>query len=396
MHRIARATFLLIIALIDFGPMILNRACAGPFSNLVVFGDSLSDVGNVEHNFLVDIPGPYYWNGRFSNGPIYAETLATGLGLPALNRSTASGGNDFAYGGAKTTGTGFPDNLVVKDIDDQVAQYVSSRTANATTLYIVFAGANDLNGGQTNMSIPVGSLQTSMERLFAAGARQFLIINLPPLGYTPRYNGSPSTITTYNTRSQQFNTTLATMAAGLKSNHPAIKLSQLDVYSLVNDARANPQLYGLTNISASAAPGLEPGDSSYDTTRLAPNPNQYLFWDDLHPTTAVHLILGHRALDLFFPPGDYNRNVASDAGDYVAFRKGLGATYVPIDFNIWRAHFGQTTPGASALGATSFASAIPEPQSAVLALGGILLAICRYSRPQKSLNPSANCTSGLS
>ena len=243
MVRIARLRFLLFAALINCGPMMADCATAGPFFNLVVFGDSLSDVGNVQQSPLVNIPGPYYWHGRFSNGPVYAETLTTGLGLPALNRSTASGGTDYAYGGAKTTGTGFPDYFVVQDIDDQVNDYVSHRNAAANTLYVVFAGANDLIDGQTNMSVPVGSLQTSMEKLYTDGARQFLVINLPPLGYTPRYNGSQSTITTYNSRSQQYNAALATMLGGLKSNHPTIAMNQLDVYSLVSDARANPQLY---------------------------------------------------------------------------------------------------------------------------------------------------------
>lgn len=84
----------------------------------------------------------------------------------------------------------------------------------------------------------------------------------------------------------------------------------------------------------------------------------------------MHLILAHRALDLFFPPGDYNRNVASDAGDYIALRKGLGTTYMPIDYNIWLAHFGQTTPGGSGPGSSDFASSVPEP-------GGVIwLSIC--------------------
>src|SRR5215212_2022244 len=204
MSRFARVKSFWLTTALFVCTTLAGRGVAGPFSNLVVFGDSLSDIGNVQHNFLVNIPGPYYWNGRFSNGPIYAETLATGLGLPPLNRSTASGGTDYAYGGAKTTGTGFLDSFVIKDIDDQVNDYLSSHNGTANTLYVVFAGANDLLDGQTNMSVPVGSLQTSMERLYTGGARQFLVINLPPLGYAPRYNGSSSTITTYNSRSQQY------------------------------------------------------------------------------------------------------------------------------------------------------------------------------------------------
>src|SRR5690242_16481672 len=60
-------------------------APAAPFSNTVFFGDSLSDIGNVSQAtpifpFVPKTPGPYYWNGRFSNGPVYAESLTTGLG----------------------------------------------------------------------------------------------------------------------------------------------------------------------------------------------------------------------------------------------------------------------------------------------------------------------------
>src|SRR5947208_1472956 len=117
MLRVTRLLFFWGAALLISAPALTNPAAAGPFSNLVMFGDSLSDIGNIAQAPLINTPGPYYWNGRFSNGPVYAETLATGLGLPPLSRSTASGGTDYAYGGAKTTGTAFLDSLFVKDID---------------------------------------------------------------------------------------------------------------------------------------------------------------------------------------------------------------------------------------------------------------------------------------
>ena len=83
---------------------------------------------------------------------------------------------------------------------------------------------------------------------------------------------------------------------------------------------------------------------------------------------------------LFFPPGDYNRNVVSDAGDYVALRKGLGTTYEPIDYNIWRAHYGQTTPGGSGSGATGFASVVPEPGGVVISFVLFVLPLARKRR----------------
>ncbi len=166
--------------------------------------------------------------------------------------NSSAGGNDFAFGGAQTTGTGGLNGLVIHDVDEQVSQYLG--TANASTLYVVFAGANDLINGQTNMSVPVNSLQSSINKLITAGARQFLVFNLPPLGDPPRYNGSQSTLTQYNTLSQQFNSALSTMLDGEHTSNPAVTIYRYDVTALFNQALANPQKYGLTNVTDSAAP----------------------------------------------------------------------------------------------------------------------------------------------
>ena len=157
-----------VLALLVCGTFIA-AAVAGPFSSLIVFGDSLSDVGNIANATGGAYPGPYYTSNRFSNGPVYVEALATGLGLPAITRSTASG-NDFAYGGAKTSGTGGLEGLFIRDVDEQVDTFLASRTANASSLYVFFAGSNDLVGGQANVNIPVNNLAEDMGRLVAAGA----------------------------------------------------------------------------------------------------------------------------------------------------------------------------------------------------------------------------------
>jgi autotransporter-associated beta strand protein len=56
--------------------------------------------------------------------------------------------------------------------------------------------------------------------------------------------------------------------------------------------------------------------------------------------------------------GDYNNNGVVDAADYVVWRKGLGTTYTQNDYDVWRAHFGQTAGSGS--GAVANA-AVPEP-----------------------------------
>jgi phospholipase/lecithinase/hemolysin len=338
-------------------------AAAGPFSELVIFGDSLSDVGNIAQATGGIYPGQYYYNNRFSNGPVYAEALAIGLELPTTVRSTA-GGDNFAYGGAKTSGTGGLEGLFIRDIDEQVDQYLATRTTDPGALFVVFAGSNDLVGGQANISVPINNLADDIGRLIADGARNFLVPNLPLLGHTPRYNGNPSTLATYNTRTQQFNAALSTMLDGLALNHPAIALHRFDTAGLFNQALSNPAAFGFTNVTQPAAPGIQPGASSYNTSQIAPNPNEYVFWDDLHPTAAVHAILAQHMLELFALPGDFNDDDTVDAADYVVWRKGLGTTYSDNDYHQWLSNF-----GASAADVGMAAAAVPEPASLLLPLG---------------------------
>lgn len=79
-------------------------AFAGPFDGVVVYGDSLSDNGNLYG--AIGVPPPPYYMGRFSNGPVAAEYLANNLNVPLT---------DWAWGGA-TTGIGTSPTAVTKPI----------------------------------------------------------------------------------------------------------------------------------------------------------------------------------------------------------------------------------------------------------------------------------------
>src|SRR2546423_1524785 len=118
---------LLILLLI---PLSSRQVQSAPvFSQIVVFGDSLSDDGNVRHvmedDYLVSYPGGdfNYSDGRFTNSSdtdpssdLYAgtwhEQLArTFLGLPSATNSL-DGGFDYAFGGA-TTMDGSTDRTII-------------------------------------------------------------------------------------------------------------------------------------------------------------------------------------------------------------------------------------------------------------------------------------------
>jgi autotransporter-associated beta strand protein len=76
-------------------------------------------------------------------------------------------------------------------------------------------------------------------------------------------------------------------------------------------------------------------------------------------------------------PGDFNHDGTVDGADYVVFRKGLGTTYSPTDYDTWRTHFGQIyTPGAGAIVNT----AVPEPATIVMLIIGTLVMCFRQRR----------------
>src|ERR1700737_4373429 len=117
-------------------------------SRLVVFGDSLSDSGNLFH--LIGIPQPPYWRGHFSNGPVYAEQLARWLKLPLADR---------AFGGADASNTSpLPINL-----SGQIAGYLAHLKGHAPsphTAALINIGSNDYEAILSQPSLDPKAIQT--------------------------------------------------------------------------------------------------------------------------------------------------------------------------------------------------------------------------------------------
>ena len=306
-------------------------AAAGPYTGMVVFGDSLSDTGNDAiasttfpgNLFLTPTPGPYYdapgGHRRFSNGPVYVDGLAARLGLSAPVASLAltapaAGGagrtTDYAYGGVRTAGSTTAQRLVLSDVDQQVNGYESANTPAAGDLFVLFAGANDLFAQLTMPSAdPAAAARSAADNLsgyvsslYSRGARQFLVPNLPLLGETPRLRAQgAAAMAAADGLTVTFNAELAADLATLQRSNAGINIHALDVAGLILAAQSNPGAYGFTNATASAAPGLSPGATSYDTALEVSTPDTYLFWDDIHPTTAGHALLANAAYAAVVP-----------------------------------------------------------------------------------------------
>jgi phospholipase/lecithinase/hemolysin len=290
------------------------------FSKIVVFGDSLSDDGNianrVEGTFGFSYPsGNFnYSDHRFTNSSdtdpasdMYAgtwhEQLAHDfLGLPVATNSL-DGGFDFAFGGA-TTRDGSSERTVISNPDPfihgqfsitidnmglQVDEYFDDFSGDPDALYALWGGSNDLfdDDSPATVSAAVGRINALIVRMANANCRNFLVLNVPPLGMIPDYNGDLNKAMELDVASSSFRDQLATSLAATKSmlaqQGITIQIYPVDVWSLLVRVTAEPGNYGLTNVVDSSQ-----GDSSVD-------PDEYLFWDDIHPTTAGHHLVASEA-----------------------------------------------------------------------------------------------------
>jgi outer membrane lipase/esterase len=290
----AKAGLHAIVASLAFAALFLTSAAtaaelpARP-SQIVVFGDSLSDTGNAHIATLHDkAPSPPYYDGRFSNGPLWVEDFAATFGL--ATRPALSGGTDFAVGGAKA---GSSADRLPYQADLYLLLSVFSRP-DPRALYVVFGGGNDVRSA-LNKPDPAArlahaalSIRHMIEHLAAHGAVNFLVPNVPNRGLTPaaRTRGTAEQETTltraYNAGLQA---ALRDLPGGLHIN-----LVWVDFWTAVERAFAAPQRLGFTNITEAC---LVHDGSGY---RQCAEPEQYVFWDDIHPTERGHLFLAAAAL----------------------------------------------------------------------------------------------------
>ena len=272
----------LLVLVLFAGVPISGAARGDAITGIVSFGDSLSDVGNAYLGSGMTQPAPVsaYYQGHFSNGPIWVEYLAKDLGVAAPTASLA-GGTDYAFGGAQT-GTGYANfaGFQVPNIGTQIDMYLAHNTPSPTELFTIWGGANDvLYGTQPNPAMSVANIGQEITTLADAGAKQFLIPNLPPLDKIPAASSlTPAQQYGLSLFTQAFNQGLQNEVSYLEKSL-GVQIHMLDINSLVNSVLANPSQYGFTNVTSAA---LLSGS----------NGTGFLFWDPYHPTTQAGAIIG--------------------------------------------------------------------------------------------------------
>jgi phospholipase/lecithinase/hemolysin len=316
---------------------ISSQADSVAFNAFYVFGDSLSDTGNVFNltNKVVP-PSPYYREGRFSNGSVAFEYLWMALtgskqaklkpSLGIVNWSTDKAVS-FAYGGATTEIinltpdadpgpgiTSFPVDGLVRQVNNfiQIIQSKKIKLDKKNTLYALWAGANDYLLPPGSVTFPnsdcsydplnpvphvVCNISDAIEKLYlSVGAKNFLVPNLSDLGsvpivnnpafYNPIYLGlTPSAF--FKQLTIAHNSALKAALGQLKKDYPDIHIIYVDVYPLMDT------LLKIFPHGAEAGPA---GYCLFDVTTCNQPPNSfiapgYVFWDGEHPTTSVDALL---------------------------------------------------------------------------------------------------------
>jgi phospholipase/lecithinase/hemolysin len=267
------------------------------FERVVVFGDSLSDNGNL---FAItkgeDPPSPYgvtfdgtnrTFPGRFIDGQNWVDYL------PLISRQFPTviayfkdpqreNATNFAVGGAVST------DLLTSDaagLPAQIPTYLMAATsgkASPDDLYVIWIGANDFGAGIAP-EVTVENIREGIAQLSEASAKTFVVINIPDISLTPDVKAlGPATIQAAKEFVSSVNVLLEAELPPCALSH-RVTIDLVDINRISVPVVLNPGRFGFTN---SVGAAFDPSSGLV----LVPDPNDYVFWDGFHPTTNVHYI----------------------------------------------------------------------------------------------------------
>jgi phospholipase/lecithinase/hemolysin len=306
----------LLIGFLSWALAVPAFVCAqGPATGIVVFGDSLSDPGNAfalvggtntprdySQDFFLVPDKPYARGGHhFSDGATWIEQFARSKGLAgnvqAAFRGSSAGATNYAVGSARAHDDGSEVNLT-----HQVGRFLQDfgGAAPADALYVVEIGGNDIRdvaatGDGSIIAGALGAIQTNIVSLYTAGGRKFLVWNAPKVAVTPAIRTAdalfPGAAAAVDGVTMQYNAALEIVLGGLEQALAGSQIVRFNAYDQVAAIYGNGAAFGLSEVNA---PCITPNVAPF----ACQNPDDYMFWDGIHPTKAVHAIFAHEVAQL--------------------------------------------------------------------------------------------------
>lgn len=292
---------------------------AGLYSSVNIFGDSLMDAGNLFH--IAGVPPSPPYAQKFSNGPIWVEQLADRLNLsPVLSIAVVPDkpdgteplppeGINFAIAGSLSSELNLEPQL--PGLSQQIVTFVKLAQASPTSpnaLFLLLAGGNDYNSAVSGSAVSnpltldalpeqvTNNLTKAAADLIGAGARHLVVGNLPDLGQDPYAKSldqaNPRSSTILTQLSAKHNQLLAQKLTALSAT-TGVHITQLNLNALLASVVANPGQFGFKNV---IDPCLTHFKSGFVFDGVCNHPDEFLFWDDVHPTQAGHGAIAQLAL----------------------------------------------------------------------------------------------------
>lgn len=291
--------YLAVVLLLWIAPVAADDAS---FSSLYVFGDSLSDTGNLAA-VRGDFPAPYFQN-RVSNGPLAVDVLAERLGLSARASLYLLGrqeGGNYAVAGARARGNDFI------DLPSQVVMFLAQQGNDAPerALYVVFIGGNDVrdardepNAERANAIVDdaVSEIANNVQLLLRAGARSLLVMNSPDVSLLPENalltaaTGDRFVAQRATRVSERFRVQLGRALQRLQREHDQAWLQEVDVYTASRLIARQAAQFGISNTTEACF--------SSETSTFHPDCaggagfDRFYFFDEIHPSAKVHRLIG--------------------------------------------------------------------------------------------------------
>jgi phospholipase/lecithinase/hemolysin len=262
---------------------------AHAYDSIIVFGDSYNDVGNiyaVSSALGQPYPPPPYYDGRFSNGPIWIEHIASDWGLPLT--PSVLGGTDYAFGGAELLAPVTLDGQTIPSVEQQVGAYLIAHGGKADphALYVLEGGGNDILDA-TDISSPstlgtaIGTAIYGIERtLRKAGAKSFLIPDVLNVGQLPAAaaNANSAAFVKFALNASIYANGAMVSLLASDMQLPGIEIHRLPVFRTYVAVLKDQTHFGFTNV---VTPCLT-------QTTVCADPDHTLWWDAEHPSEFGH------------------------------------------------------------------------------------------------------------
>jgi phospholipase/lecithinase/hemolysin len=304
------------------------HAQAQQFSQMFVFGDSLSDTGNLSAVTQdPNIPE------RFTDGAVAVEIVASQLGLPLstsyhlLPPEVTGGvyGNNFAVAGAVAIDEDGDPTTPDINLPTQVGAFLQFNgfQAPSDALYIVMIGGNDIRAARQiivegdfgarrdakkSIKESVASVKTQIETLIAAGAQNIAVINAPDIGAIPETDlvsqQALSEASNFRDKivakklekitrvlSAVYNGRLAAAVSDIEDS-TGLDLIEFDLFNFLDDVLDNYQEYGYSNNTEACVYAITGGGFN-----PACDFSSFVFFDEIHPTAITHQRAGIAVLE---------------------------------------------------------------------------------------------------